>query len=236
MYCFQVIYVALFLPRLPSLVVYLGYDLKCAINEETTFVNCTQKYLVTNPKNYVLYWKAISSVSSLVLVFILWCDRKKLKYSFSRPLKRLKYKSSFWLTNVLFAFTFVYYIIRIDGSDMQLSIALLMWWPATLLVVYHLNYLRPIVWPERNSRNLLSLCFFLGYWLTILVYIAETFCVAVAVTLAAKQNIIPMIKGRNVDYKIKAFAFLVIMIRVSFAYRMLSFFWHKIFHGRKDFF
>ena len=224
------------MPRLPTLVIYLGYDLKCAINEETTFVNCTQEFLLPNPKSWVLYWKTISSVSSLVLLFILWCDRKKLKYSFSKPLKLLKCKSSFWLTNALFAFTFVYYIIRIDGSDMQLSLALLIWWPATLLVVYYFNYLRPVVLPERNCRSLLAMCFFLDYWFTILMYLAETFCVLVAVTLAAKLNIIPMINGRNVDYKIKAFAFLVITIRATFAYRMFAFFWHKMFHGRKDFF
>lgn len=218
------------------MIIYLGHHVKCMMNEETIFVNCTQKFLVSNLKNYVLYWKSISSVSSLVLLFLLWCNRRKLKYSFSKPLKLLKCKSSFWLTNILFAFTFVYYIIRIDGSDLQLSIALLIWWPATLLVVYCLNYLRPIVWPEQNSRNLLSLCFFLGYWFTILVYFAETLCVVVTVTLAAKLNIIPMINRRSVDYKIKAFASLVIMIRVTFASQMLSFFWHKIFHGRKDFF
>ena len=230
----------LFLPRLPSLIVYLGYHLKCMINDETIFVNCTQQFLVSNPKRWVLYWKAVSGTSSLILLFIIWCNRKILNYRLSKPLKLLKCKSSFWLTNVLFAFTFVYYIIRIDGStdgsDMLLSIALLMWWPATLLVVYCLNYMSPVAWPERDARNLLSLSLFLGYWITILVYFAETFCVAVTVTMAAKLNIIPMLKGRSVDYKIKAFASLVIMIRVTFASRMLSFFWHKMFHGRKDFF
>ena len=180
-------------------------------------------------KQYLAYLRSYSYLSSGVIA-------KKLKYSFSKPLKLLKCKSSFWLTNALFAFTFVYYIIRIDGSDMQFSLALLISWPATLLVVYCFNYLRPVVLPERNCRSLLAMCFFLGYWFTILMYLAETFCVLVAVTLAAKLNIIPMINGRNVDYKIKAFAFLVITIRATFAYRMFAFFWHKMFHGRKDFF
>ena len=188
----------------------------------------------------MFYSKAISGVSSLLLLFIIWCNRKKLKCNFSRPFKLLIYKSSFWRTNGLFAFTFAYYIIRIDGStdgsDMLLSIALLMWWPATLLVVYCLNYVEPVAWPERDARNLLSLSLFLGYWITILVYFAETFCVVVAVTLAAKMNIIPMLQGRSVDYKIQAFVSLVIMIRVAFASQMLAFFWHKIFYGRKDFF
>ena len=186
------IYVVLFLPRLPSLIVYLGYDLKCAINELTTFANCTQEFLVQNPKNWVFYSKAISGVSSLLLLFIIWCNRKKLKCNFSRPFKLLIYKSSFWRTNGLFAFTFAYYIIRIDGST--------------------------------------------DGSITILVYFAETFCVVVALTLAAKMNIIPMLQGRSVDYKIQAFASLVIMIRVAFASQMLAFFWHKIFYGRKDFF
>ena len=220
------IYFLLFIARLPALIVYLGYDVKCAINEEATFANCTQEFFVRNPQNWVLYSKTMSTLSSLVLLFIIWCNREKLNFCFYRPFKRLKWRASFWWKNALFAFTFVYYIIRMDGSNIQLSIALLSWWPATLLVVYSLNYLRPIDLPD--------LWFTIGYWFTIVIYCAETFCVFVAVTLAAHLKIIPVIDRRDVGYSIKAFAYLVVMTRATFAFYLLSFFWHKIFDGEKD--
>ena len=202
--------------------------MKCAINEQATFANCTQELFVRNPKNWVLYSKTTSTVSSLILLFIIWCNRDNLNFNFYRSLKQLIRKGSFWKTNALFALTFVYYIIRIDGSDIRLSIALLLWWPATLVVVYSLNYLQP--------TDLPNLWFTIGYWLTIVMYFAETVCVVVAVSLAAHQNIIPLIKWRNVDYKVRAFAFLVVGIRALFAGCLLNFFWNKIFDGGKKYF
>ena len=138
----------------------------------------------------------------------------------------MKGKASFWMKNALFSLTFAYYLVRFDRSDIQMSFALLSWWPATFLVVYSLNYIRPTHLPNR--------WFTIGYWFTLIIYLAETLCVVVAVTLAVQQNIIPVIEGKDVDYSVRAFAILVVIIRSTFALFMFSFFFNKIFNGRKD--
>ena len=213
--------------RLVTMVVYLGYDVKCAVIEGTTFANCTQEFLVPNPKNWVIYLKTLSITSSLTVLFIIWHNREELNYRFIRSFKSLCRNVSFLTTNVSFCFIFVYYIIRIDGSDLTLSIPLLIWWPATLAVVYCLNYLRPVYLPD--------LWFTLGYWFTIFTYVMETFCVFAAVTLASSKTIIPLIT-KDVDYKVKAFAYLVVIARPGLTSQFLYFFSYKAFHGGKDFF
>ena len=221
----QIIYFILLIARVPTLMVYLGYDIKCAINEEATFANCTQEFFVKNPKNWVLYSKALSTLSSVILLFIIWCNRKEIKYKYCKRFRKMIIEARFWGNNFMFALTFVYYLIRYDKSDKQLSIALLLWWPATILVVYNLNCIRP--------KDLTRRCLRIGYWFTILIYFAETFCVSVAVMLAAQQNIIPVVQKRDLFYPVKAFAILVVWIRTTFAISMLSFFFTKIFHCKK---
>ena len=221
----QITYFILLIARVPMLIVYLGYDVKCAMEEEATFANCTQEFFVSNPKNWVLYSKTMSTSSSVILLLIIWYNRKKINYNYYKQFKDRIKKSTFWLNNVMFACTFVYYLIRFDTSDKQLSIALLLWWPATILVVHNLKDIHPTNLPHRWLT--------FGYWLTLLIYCAETVCVFVAVTLDAQQKIIPVIHQRDLPYPVEAFAILVVWIRSVLAGSMSTFFYRKIFKDRE---
>ena len=221
----KIIYSILLITRVPTLVVYLGYDIKCAINEEATFANCTQEFFVKNPKDWVLCSKTISTSSSVILLYIIWLNRQKIKYKYCKRFRKMIKEAKFWGNNFMFALTFVYYLIRYDKSDKQLSIALLLWWPATMLVMYNLNCICPIDLTCRWLR--------IGYWLTLVIHCAETFCVSVAVMLAAQQKIIPVIQKRDLFYPVKAFAILVVWVRTTLAFSVLTFFFTKIFNCRK---
>lgn len=227
----------LFIPRIFSLI-FFGYDVKCAVNEKKTFVNCTQEFLVPHPKHWVTCWKAISITSSLIFIFIIWRNRKQLNYNFNGSLKKLCKKASFWLRNALFVVTMLYYLIRMDGSNTAMSVMLLLWWPATLAVVYSLNCLPP-VWIATMVSNGMNysqaLCFFLGYWSTLVMYCAETLCMSLAVMLATLLNVATLLADRkHLTNIMEGYVLMSLAFRTIFTTGLLGFFFKKIFEGGND--
>jgi hypothetical protein len=55
-----------FLPRLFLLVIFSGYDTKYALFEKASMVNCSQDFLLHEPKYWCLAWLTTSTFSSAV--------------------------------------------------------------------------------------------------------------------------------------------------------------------------
>ena len=232
-------YIVLFFPRLFTLVIHSGFDYKCVIFEKANILNCTQEFLVPRPEHWILSWLANLIVSSVVFIFILCLNPKQLNYSFA-SLKGLCKKGSFWSLNVLYLITCVYHVIRISGTDDEISMAssvlLLFSSPVTLFVVYFLNYLRPVKFPSRSHRNIDAVCTFLMYWLTLVIYCAENACLVLTVMLDAALEVAPLVQGKvqGDAVELNGFVLLLLGTNVAFRTRLLAFFWNKIFHGDKD--
>lgn len=232
-------YIVLFFPRLFTLVIHSGFDYKCVVFEKAHILNCTQEFLVPRPEHWILSWLANSIVSSVTLIFIVWLNQKQLNYSFA-SLKRLYKKGSFWSLNFLYLITCVYHTIRINGTDDEIDMVtcvLLLFSPAvTLFVVYFLNYLHPVKFPSRKRRNVDTVCTFLMYWLTLVIYCAENACLVLTVMLDAALEVAPLVQGKYQEdaTELNGFVLILLGINVAFRARLLAFFWNKIFHGDRD--
>ena len=234
----------LFIPRSFSLLIFSGYDTKYALFEEASIINCTQRFIVSHPEHWVLAWLVISDASSLYFMIIVWFEYKHLGCSFYWTLKMLLKKASFWTMMFFFLITTMYYILRFDTTDamsVTMSLMLLLWCPSTLLVVFRFNYLPPVQWPARNESNewdQRAVWLLLVYWVSLVMYCVENFCMVLAVTLDAALNLAPLMadKYAHKGDHFHAVALILVGIRVAFDTRMFSFFLYKIFHGNRDLF
>ena len=141
--------------------------------------------------------------------------------------------------NTLFVVTMLYYLIRMDGSNTAMSVMLLLWWPATLAVVYSLNYLPP-VWIATMVSNGMNYsqarCFFLGYWSTLVMYCAENLCMFLAVMLAPLLHVATLLDREDLTNMMKGYVLMSLGFRTMFTTGLLRFFFKKIFHGENDLF
>lgn len=148
-------YILLCFFRVFSFIVYAGYDAKCFLYEETSIVNCSQEFLVHNPRYWVIAWLSIKVVSSIFLVLILCSNGEELNYcGIKSSFKKLKTKGSFWSMNVLFTFSLLYYSLAISNRNKTsnaMSTLILFRLMASVLVVYCLNYLHPVQWPDTGA-------------------------------------------------------------------------------------
>ena len=143
------IYLFNFIPRLFGMVVFSGYDSKCAIYERASFFNCTQDFPVTQPKQWMLYSLVMSILSSISLYFI--CDAGK-----QMNIRKTCCKASFVIMFPPFIITAASFLVRIvntKAEDMPLCLALFMWWPSTACQLMYLDNLS--LGLVTNPRNLL---------------------------------------------------------------------------------
>ena len=233
----------LFIPRSLSLLIFSGYDAKCAMYEEASIVNCTQRWIVSHPEHWVLTWLVISNASSLYFIVVVWLLHKQLSQKFM-TLKKLYRKASFWTMIFYFIATAVYYGLRFDTTDgmsVAMSLMLFLWCPLTLLVVFVFNYLLPVQWPHRNESNEwdhheMWLC--LVYWASLCMYLAENLGMFIAVTLDAALDLAPLMtkKYQHEGDHFHSFVLILVGLRVVFDTQLLVFFLYKICHGDRDLF
>ena len=101
--------------------------MKCALFEEASLINCTQRFIVSHPEHWVLAWLVISNVFSLYFMIIVWFEYKHLGCSFYCTLKMLLKKASFWTMIFFFLFTTIYDILRFDTTDgMSVAMSLML--------------------------------------------------------------------------------------------------------------
>ena len=106
-----------FLPRLFLLVIFSGYDTKCALFEKASMVNCSQDFLVHEPKYWCLGWLTTSTFSSAMVISLVWIYRDRIKYSFRGSAMKLIRKASFWRMNFFLSVVFIEYTIAWQTSD-----------------------------------------------------------------------------------------------------------------------
>lgn len=134
-----------FIPRLFCLVVFSGYDTKCLIYENTSIFDCTQEFLVTHPKQWILSWLVTSVLSSIFLGFI--CDAHK-----HLNIREKCCNGKFWIMAGPFFpsfMSFVAPITNIDSADMPLLVAILVWCISTVWQIIYLDNLTLVTYPEQ---------------------------------------------------------------------------------------
>ena len=221
-----------FLPRLFLLVIFSGYDTKCALFEKASMVNCSQDFLVHEPKYWCLGWLTTSTFSSAMVISLVWIYRDRIKYSFRGSAMKLIRKASFWRMNFFLSVVFIEYTIAWQTSDKLhtiLFVCSFARWFSTALVIYCLNYVNP-------SRIIMekNIYYQVGYWLTLLMYFAECATVLFLYLLNSSLVLPPALNHTGGEYQ----AFILIAFRFKFAVRsqFSTFLLEKIFHGDYDLF
>ena len=221
-----------FLPRLFLLVIFSGYDTKCALFEEASMVNCSQEFLVQEPKYWCFAWLATSTCSSVIVISIVWIYRKRINYSFRISVMKLIRKASFWRMNFLLSIVLIEYGIAWTTSDRLhtiLYILSLARWYSTALVIYCLNYVNP-----RRIVTEKKMYYKVGYWLTLLMYFAECTSILLMYLLNSSLVLPPVIDHSGGNYQ--ALILIAFGVKVALSSQCLTFFLEKIFHGNKDLF
>ena len=251
LYSLQLFFVVLSIPWLISTIFFSIFDTKCIVFEQASVINCSQGFFIANPRHWVFAWLLMSIISSLLLIFIVFFNRKKINYQTEKAKKiwRKGYVGSFIF---LLLTSLVYYIIRIystrsEKTSVSISILVFLWPPVIVLVICCLNYLPRPHWTKTSlPRYTLEWCkdclsknsnFFI-YWLALVVYFVEITCKAGATMLDVAHDVAPLIQNKFPDEsgQFRGVMVVVIGFRLAFHIRVLSFFWQKLFHGEKDLF
>ena len=239
------------IPWLTSVLFFSIFDAKCIINEKASVINCSQDFFISSPRHWVFSWLFISILSSSLLIFIVFLNHQKLNYQTEKA-KRIWRKSCFGSLMFLLLVTLVYYFIRIyttksEKTGVAISILVFIWPVATVLLVCCLNFLPCVYWTStRQSHYTLAWwkdCLsnnsnFLIYWLALVMYLIEISIKVISIMLDVAHEVAPLIQSNfPVEYgRFRGVMVIVIGFRLAFHLRLLSFFWHKLFHGDKDLF
>ena len=221
-----------FLPRLFLLVIFSGYDTKCALFEKVSMVNCSQEFLVPDPHYWCFAWLATSTISSAIVVSLVWIYRDRIKYNFRISVKKLIKKASFWRMNFFLSVILIEYTIAWKTSNKlhttlyALSLAR---WYSTAVVIYCLNYVNP-------SRIVIEkkICYQIAYWLTLMMYFVECAGILLLHLLNSTLILPVVVNGVSGDYQ--ALTLIVFGFKVAVSSQFLTFFLEKMFHGDKDLF
>ena len=137
-------YLLHFVPRFFGLMVMSGYDTKCAVNENASIFDCTQEFLVANPKQWILSWFVMSNLSSICLCFI--CGAHK-----QLEIRQTCCTKAFCVMMAQFFLTFTSFLVPIyntKSEDMPLFFAMLAWWTSTVWQIVYLNNFAAVTYPR----------------------------------------------------------------------------------------
>ena len=111
-----------FFPRFFSLVIFSGFDTKCALFDKASVVNCSQVFLVPQPKYWCFAWMITSTCLSALVISLVWKYNKRIKYDFRSSIKKLIRKASFWRMNFFLSVVFIEYAVSWKTADGLLAI------------------------------------------------------------------------------------------------------------------
>lgn len=209
----------------------------CFAYERTPITNCTQKMLVFRPLSFVYAWLATSILTSAaVLVGVNLNLPGVIFYGFKRSFKKLLKNHSFWSLNFIMLIVLSHYVVRIsfEESEKTFPLILVAMKVLNLTLVYTLNYVHPIKFPERlfDAKHMVP---FLMFWSILVVHFLENLYLFISNSLDIVENIYPL--GRSdADRLVFVMLYLVLGANVTFHLRCIAFFWPKFFHGNRDLF
>ena len=212
---------SLFGIRIFSFVIAVTLDMVCFAYEKRSTTNCSQEVLISNPLRLSLLWITTSNFTCIIV--LAWLYKRPLDATFccfKSCFTKLLKNDSFWSLNLIF------YTIFIGSVVLNRLLS--------LLVLYSLNYVHPIVW-SRQPRTFQGLFILVTYWLGLAFYLLENFYSFISNSLDMAENIYPLgSSSSNQDRLFLVLLSLVIGAKVAFHIRMIAFFWRKMFHGDKD--
>ena len=230
---------SLFAVRLFSFVIFVVYDISCFAYERSSITNCSQKVFVSNPLPLVHLWLTTSSLTSIIVLALLYKRQVYVKFcGFKSCLTKLLKTDPFWSLNAIFCIILINYVVRFIHEASSIKIAFVFsitfYKLLSLFVVYSLNCVHPTVWLSQ-PWTFQGAFVFVTYWLGLAFYFVENFFLFIANTLDMGENIYPL--GSSTSDEDRLFLVLLSLVigaKVVFHIRMINFFWYKIFYGDKD--
>ena len=234
--------------------------MRCIIFESASVIDCQQAGIVPDAESWIIALFVLSIVSSVSFFLIVYDNRKHNVLDFRITEAKAVYKKgSFFSFILLLLATMVYYGYRIaigpSGVGRAISVFLFIWPIVMFLVVWCFNYTPRVRWRPLNccsEGRLCSACccspsccqslakysLFFFYWSALVMYFLEVACIWFAVALDATHEVAPLIEKRFPDNSLqyKPIHVLLLGFTLAFYWRVLCFFWKKLFHGNSDLF
>ena len=243
-------FVLLCVPWFISVMIFSIFDTECIIFEQASVVNCSQDFFTSHPEHWIFAWLLISILSSFVFLLILRLNHQTLNYQLEKA-KQIYKKGSFYSLIFLLLTSSVYYLIRtaviLKGISDAISVLLFIWACVNAAVICCLNYVPRVQWTKVTGqrfttswwkKSLTENSNFIVYWLALIMYVVETTFKLLSVMLNVAYDVAPLIESRfGKEYgTFRGVMVIIIGFKVGLHTRLASFFWQKIFHGRKDLF
>ncbi|XP_028392512.1 uncharacterized protein LOC114517067 [Dendronephthya gigantea] len=247
----KVFFIVLSVPWFISTIFFSIFDTKCIIFDQASVVNCSQDFLISNPRHWVLAWFSMSLTSSVLLLLIIYLNYKKVNFQVEKAKKI--YKKGYFVSFVLLLLvSMAFYSIRLynarsEKTSFSVSILILLSPPVTILLICCLNYLPRIAW-TKSDHPFCTIAWwkdcihknsnFFIYWLALVLCFVENACKVAGLMLDLAEDVAPLIENKFPDKtgQFRSVMLIVLGFRVTFHARVLTFFWQKIFHGEKDLF
>ena len=230
------------LTNLVCLVLSTIFDTLCAVSQEKSVVNCTEKVLIEKPQPFIMVFCLTTIINTIVVMTTLYWKPTGVEFcGFKEALKRLIRKGSFWSFNITYIFVVLEYILiafkNLKIVNRVLTITLVVHFACKLIVAYFLNYVLPVKFPSVNERSFARLYIWLAYWITLVLFFLATMSAALAITLDVAEKLSPLGKVQTGSHNFATVSRLVLLgIKATFEGRLFIFYWNKIFHGDKDLF
>ena len=153
-------------------------------------------------------------------------------YGFKSSFKELLKNQSFWSFNLIMCIVLSNYVVRFTGEERSMKsfpIVLAFLKIFSLLLVYTLNYIHPLKFPETgvDAKYIVP---FLIYWSSLVLQFLEILYLFISNSLDIMENIYPL-GTSDADRVVIVVLFLVLCANVTFHLRSVAFFWPKMFHG-----
>ena len=220
------------------------FDTMCAVKQDSSVVNCTEKIrFINKPQPLVIIFHLTVMTNAIVVMTTLYLKPKAVKFcGIKSALKQLVKKGAFWSFNILFFFVVSDYVECICCHDFELTnkvvaATMIVFYISRLIAAFFLNYVIPVKLPVIGERTFTRMYFWLAYWTTLVLFLLDSAEMALAVTLDVAEKLSPLgrVKTGSKDFT-TVYRLILLGIKATFEGRLFIFFWNKFFHGSKDLF
>jgi hypothetical protein len=215
----------------------------CTVYHSQTSVNCQINFTIYNdvatPRCRPYCWKGLwigCSILTSILVICMVC----IPSSFIEPLRparntqvicSLVRKQYFWYLNFILALIILYYALveshKLTLGSSQVEIGVIISKVLTTCLIYQLNFTYP---PTTGHFSLVQVTL---YYFTLFTFVLDNFCKFAELSIRVSYKLYTV----NYVDKGKQIQVLILMLEIvdaSLYHYFLSFFWNKIFRGKKD--
>lgn len=232
--------------RLLSLAFFTVFMVDCTVYHSQTSVDCHINYTIyehistpgCGPYCWKGLWIGCSCFTSIIVICTL-CIPSEL----SRPLRpaqnlqviiSLLRKQYFWYLNFILGLIFLYHSIVIELSTAnlkpsQVEVGVIISKVLTICLIYQLNF----TYPPSTSTDNFPLVYVIIYYMTLFMFVLDNFCKFAELSIRVSYKLYT-IEYPHEDQQREVLILMLEIVDASLYHHFLSFFWNKIFRGRKD--